>query len=100
MKIKSFPSTFYKFYAYSGSQEVLAGYRKLYEKRVKHYKTLHQQGVEHRIIHQIVGISRATYYRHKRILLDLNTHILPPSKSLRLCVSVNGEGLKNSSSLR
>jgi len=63
MQIKSFPSTFHKFYAYSRSQEVLEKYRKLYEKRVKQYEALHQQGVNHTTIHQIVGISRATYYR-------------------------------------
>lgn len=80
MRIKSLPSSFYKLYSYYRSQEVLEKYRKLYERRVKHYETLHGQGVDHTTIHQIVGISRATYYRHKRILRDLSNHILPPSK--------------------
>ena len=59
---------------------MLKKYRKLYEQRVKHYEMLHQQGVDGKPIGQIVGISRATYYRHKAILADLNNHILPPSK--------------------
>jgi len=80
MKIKSLPSLFYKLYTHSRSQEALEHYRKLYEKRVKQYEILHYQGVDHTTIHQIVGISRATYYRHKRILRDLNNHILPPCK--------------------
>jgi len=80
MQIQSFSSSFYKFYSHSRSQEALERYRKLYEKPVKQYEILHYQGVDHATIHQIVGISRATYYRHKRILRDLNNHILLPCK--------------------
>ena len=56
-------------------------YRIKYEDRVRHWNALRAEGVFLTKCAEFVGISRATYYRHKRILKDLAQAILPPSKA-------------------
>ena len=71
----------YKLYAWARTQECLDAYRIKYEDRVWHWNALRAEGVSLTKCAEFVGISRATYYRHKRILKDLAQAILPPSKA-------------------
>jgi|TARA_B110000285_G_scaffold81361_1_gene93797 putative transposase len=73
----------YKLYAWARTQECLDAYRIKYEDRVRHWNALRAEGVSLTKCAEFVGISRATYYRHKRILKDLAQAILPPSKALK-----------------
>jgi len=83
MQIRGLHKNIYRLYRYSRTQECLDEYRKIYEDGVRRYEVLLKEGVCHAIIQQTVGISRATYYRHKKILDDLAKGIRPPSKKPR-----------------
>jgi putative transposase len=56
-------------------------YRIKNEGQVSHWKNLPTEGVCVAKCAEFVGISRATYYRLKRILKDLAQGIIPPSKA-------------------
>ena len=86
MQIKGLHKNIYKLATYSLSQEKLEFYRKKYERSVKHWKKLKSEKVSDITCRDIIGISKATYYRYKSRLGELNKGILPPSsrpKSLR-----------------
>ena len=80
MQIKGLHKNIYKLYAYARTQECLALYRQNYQHRVDYWEKLTVEGVRLGLRQEIVGISRATYYRHKKILHQLEKGIAPPSK--------------------
>mgnify|MGYP000267007354 CR=1 FL=1 len=80
MQIKYLHKNVYKLYAYSRTQECLDVYRKKYEDKVTRREKLHSEGVKCKTIQEILGFSRATYYRMKKILKELEKGIAPPSK--------------------
>ena len=80
MQIKSLHKNVYKLYAYSRTQECLDVYRKKYEHKVNRWQKLRSEGVSYKTAQEILGFSRATYYRMKNILKDLEKGISPPSK--------------------
>ena len=80
MQIKGLHKNIYKLSSYALSQEKLETHRKKYEKQVKQWKRLKTEGVSDKTCHEIVGISKATYYRYKARLAELSKGILPPSK--------------------
>ena len=80
MQIKGLHKNIYKLYAYSRTQECLDEYRKKYEDKVHRWEKLHSEGVSIKTAQEILGFSRATYYRMKNILKDLEKGISPPSK--------------------
>ena len=80
MQIIGLHKNIYKLSSYALSQEKLETYRKKYEKQVKHWKQLKSEGVSYQTCQEVIGISRATYYRYKRRLHELAKGILPPSK--------------------
>lgn len=80
MQIKYLHKNVYRLYAYSRTQECLDFYRKKYEDKVRRWEKLHSEGINVKISYEILGFSRATYYRMKKILTDLEKGILPPSK--------------------
>lgn len=80
MQIKGLHKNIYKLYAYSRTQECLETYRKKYQHQVQRWEKLVSEGVSLELRQEIVGISRATYYRHRKILNKLEKGILPPSK--------------------
>ena len=84
MQFISLPKNIYKLYQYARSQECLDAYRLRYEDFVKKYQILRDNGVDHKTCHAISGISRATFYRYKKILEDLKNGIQPPSKKPKL----------------
>lgn len=80
MQIKYLHKNVYKLYAYSRTQECLDEYRKQYEEKVRRWEKLSSEGVSVKTIQEILGFSRATYFRMKKILKNLEKGIAPPSK--------------------
>jgi transposase InsO family protein len=80
MQINGLHKNIYKLSSYALSQEKLEAHRKKYEKQVKHWGKLKSEGVCDKTSKEIIGISKATYYRYKARLIDLSKGILPPSK--------------------
>jgi len=80
MQILSLPKNLYKFYAYARPQQALDVYRKVYQNQVNLWQKLKAEGVPDKLCQQAVGISRSTFYEHRKILLNLEKNILPPHK--------------------
>lgn len=80
MQIKFLHKNVYKLYAYARTQECLDAYRQKYEKMVRHWNALKAEGVSDVKCQHFTGISRATYYRYKARLRQLECGRLPPSK--------------------
>lgn len=80
MQIKALHKNIYKLYSYSRTQECLDIYRKKYQEQVDLWQKLKSEGVSDKVCQEVVGISRATYFRHLKIITNLNQGILPPSK--------------------
>lgn len=80
MQIIGLHKNIYKLASYALSQEKLEAHRKKYEKPAADWKKLKSVGVSDKTAQEIVGISRATYYRYKKHLDGLSKGILPPSK--------------------
>lgn len=80
MQIIGLHKNIYKLASYSLSQEKLETHRKKYEKPAADWKKLKSEGVSDKTAQEIVGISRATYYRYKKHLDGLSKGTLPPSK--------------------
>lgn len=80
MQIKGLHKNIYKLSSYALSQEKLEGHRKKYEKQVKPWKKLKSEGVSDLTCSEVVGVSRATYYRYSKRLCELGKGICPPSK--------------------
>lgn len=83
MQIKALHKNIYKLYTYSRTQECLQKYRDLYQKTVSLWEKLTSEGVSLRLRQDTTGISKATYYRRRKILKDLEKGISPPSKRPR-----------------
>ena len=80
MQIKGLHKNIYKLSSYALSQEKLETHRKKYEKPVRLWKKLKSEGISDETCQEIVGISRAQYYRNKNRLEALEKGILPPLK--------------------
>lgn len=80
MQIKGLHGNVYKLCKYLGTQENLDKIRILFEKEVRHWAMLKAQGVEDKVCQKVIGISRATYYRYRKTLENLQKGIFPPSK--------------------
>lgn len=80
MQIKGLHKNIYRLYAYARTQECLEVYRQKYLHQVQRWEKLGSEGVSLDLRQEIVGISRATYYRHRKMLRKLEKGIAPPSK--------------------
>ena len=80
MQFKYLHPSIYKLYGYARKQETLDAYRDKYEKIVTDWERLKTAGTSTQVIAEFVGYSRATYYRAKKILVDLHRGKIPPSK--------------------
>ena len=80
MQIKGLHKNIYRLYAYARTQECLEVYRQKYLHQVQRWEKLGSEGVSLDLRQEIVGISRATYYRYRKILRKLEKGIAPPSK--------------------
>ena len=78
MRIIYLPNKIYKLYDYAKKYNVWHAYREKYGKLINDYTYLRTQyKVTHNDLQEQFGISRATYYRRRRILnlLDSGAHI-------------------------
>ena len=80
MQIKGSHKNIYKLYKYARTQECLEIYRQKYQHQVHLWEKLASEDVSLNLRQEIVGISRSTYYRHRKILKRLEKGIAPPSK--------------------
>ncbi|WP_331256690.1 helix-turn-helix domain-containing protein [Candidatus Bealeia paramacronuclearis] len=83
MRIHGLHKNMHRLYAYARTQDYLDVYRKRYEDGVRRWEKLKAENVCDSTCQDICGMSRATYYRHKKILKDLNKGSVPPSKKPR-----------------
>ena len=83
MQIKGLHKNIYRLYAYARTQECLEVYRQKYLHQVQRWEKLGSEGVSLDLRQEIVGISRATYYRHRKVL-----H--PPLRSLSVLINPGG----------
>ena len=81
MQIHGLHRNIYRLYAWARTQECLDAYRIKYEDSVRHWQALRAEGVSAVKCAEFCGISRATYFRRKRILQALAEGVLPPSKA-------------------
>ncbi|WP_331256201.1 hypothetical protein [Candidatus Bealeia paramacronuclearis] len=83
LRIHGLHKNMHRLYAYARTQDYLDVYCKRYEDGVRRWKKLKSENVCDATCQEICGMSRATYYRHKNILRDLDKGIDPPSKKPR-----------------
>ena len=79
MQIIRLHKNVYNLYTWARTKECLDAHRIKYEDSVRHWDVLHAEGVSVAKYAEFAGTSRATYYRHKRVLKDLAQTIIPPS---------------------
>jgi putative transposase len=80
MQIKALHKNVYNLYAYARTQECLDVYREKYAAKIYRWEKLVSEDVNTKTAQEILGFSRATYYRMKKILKDLEKGLSPPSK--------------------
>ena len=80
MQIRGLHNNVYRLYSYARTQECLDIYRQRHEDKVRQWNDLKAEGVSDAKCQQFVGISRASYYRYRHVLRDLERGITPPSK--------------------
>lgn len=81
MQMISHPKQIFQLYKLARSKQCLEAYKNLYTDCVNKYQLSHDSGADPKTCQALSGISRATYYRYKKILKDLEDGILPPSKT-------------------
>lgn len=81
MQIRGLHKSLYKLYSYSRKQVELDAYYKKYETIVKQWDTFKEKGLSDKLLEEVVGCSRATYYRAKKILSNFKQGIKPLSKA-------------------
>ena len=74
------PNSVYKLHHYSRPQETLQRLENRYGIPVRKWEKLRQEGVSEATASEFTGISRATYYRYRKILQRLKRGIVPRSK--------------------
>ena len=83
MQIKRLHKNVYKLYRYARTQECLDAYRIKHEDKVRRWNALKAEGVSDQKCAEFIGISRASYFRYKRVLRSLEQGRTPPSKRPR-----------------
>lgn len=81
MQIKSLHKNIYKLYSYARTQECLDAYRAKHQMRVNRWKAAKAEGLNDAACQRLSGISRASYYRAKKRLTEINDGRIPPSKA-------------------
>jgi len=93
MQIKYLHPNIYRLYAWARTQECLDAYRRKHEDVVRQWQSLKAEGVCDRKCAEFVGISRATYYRYKKVL-DKLAHAGLHRRPNGLVASTNPSGVK------
>jgi transposase InsO family protein len=80
MQIKGLHENIYKLYSEARTQECVEKYKNIYAKSVEIYEKCSKDRTSYDLRREFCVISRATYFRRRRILDDLQMGIAPPSK--------------------
>lgn len=81
MQTKGLHKNIYKLAHYACTAELIEKHLSRYQPIVDKWESLREKGTPLAALQEAVGISRATYYRYKRIIGDLlEKNIIPPSK--------------------
>ena len=80
MQIKGLHKNIYNLYQSTRTQEYLEKYKEPHRNKIEKWQKLKSEGVSDKVCSEIVGISRASYFRSKKALDDLNKGIAPPFK--------------------
>jgi IS30 family transposase len=70
----------YKLYSYAKTQECLSHYQALYQKSLTLFEKCREDSTCSELRKELGVVSRATYFRRKKILNDIKHGIQPPSK--------------------
>ena len=81
MQIFGLHRNIYRLANYSLRAENKDKYYRRYEEPVLNWNKLKSEGVSNKLAAEFCGISRATYFRHRRVLLNLRENVYPPSKA-------------------
>jgi len=81
MRIVGLHKNIYKLANYSLRAENKEKYYNLYEEPVRRWNKLKAEGVSDQLAAEFCGISRATYFRYRRAVLNLQKNIYPPTKA-------------------
>lgn len=81
MQIFGLHKNIYKLSSYTLRAENKDKYRCLYEEPVARWNKLKREGVSDKVAQEFCGISRASYFRYKRVLVNLRRNIYPVSKA-------------------
>lgn len=71
----------YKLSSYTLRAENKDKHRCLYEEPVNRWNKLEQEGVSDKVTQEFCGISRASYFRYKRVLVNLRRNVYPVIKA-------------------
>lgn len=80
MQIQGLHKSIYSLYCYARTQECLEKYRNVYLESTQKWEEAKENGGSEELASKYAGISRATYYRRKKILKQLEKGLAPPSK--------------------
>lgn len=83
MQIKVLHKNIYTLYSYIRTQECLEVYRKIYKQSIERWEEAKKNKACDSFSYKYSGISRATYYRRRKVLKDLEKGKAPPSKRPR-----------------
>jgi DNA-binding MarR family transcriptional regulator len=80
MQIRYLHKNIYKLYSYAKKQECWDYYEKLYKESLELYEKCQEDDTCSELRKKLGVVSRATYFRRKKILSDIKRGISPPSK--------------------
>lgn len=81
MQIKGLHNCIYTLSHRALRQERIDKYQLKYGEPVKKWERLKREGVSDEVAHSFSGISRATYYRYRKVLRNLDKGLFPVSKA-------------------
>lgn len=85
MQIRRLHKNLYNLYRYARKQECLDAYQGKYKDIVKAWERFKALRLKDKVIQEVTGYSRATYYRAKKVIAALNRGVVPPSKKPKCC---------------
>lgn len=81
MQLFGLHKNIYKLANYSLRAESKDKYRRLYEEPVRRWGKLKAEGVSDKVAQEFCGFSRASYFRYKKVLVNLRKNVYPVSKA-------------------
>lgn len=94
MQIKALHRNIYRLYAYARTQKTLDQIRILYEQQVRQWEKLKSQGVDDKTCQEVIGVSRPSYYRHRKSCLTSKKAFCPRLKDQGMLINLGGGNQK------